>query len=393
MADLKADATAIKEGVGKVEGKLDALAVSVQEKIGVRNLGPEYDTVNFHREYQDEYLKKGGKVEALVDEYRQRVEKKPANAMYHYLLARLYGEKGDLAGAAREARTGYKADPSFRWNRRMLLYFLIDPPFDLAAKLSLEREHYGITDEEAEMLTSGEPDRMMRAMTGVRERWKHDDVASTDSGGDDHQCWHFFRGLEKTSLAGGKAFKNLVGGEAVSEKGLVRVKVLDVATGADAVPFIAGIDMVSVPLPENQGKEERIEFKDKTRVLPICVAQPPVAIRLSVTRANPGVDVTCLTGRSFFLFGHTKTAEPAFAGYLFEGMGKQSDRPCPGVRRRGRRGGPVPVAPRRLLDRLLPTTRRLARRPGVPAEVSVYRGAEGGRRAWEEDHGCRGCLQ
>lgn len=328
VADLKADTTAIKEGVGQIEVKLDALAVSIQEKIGVRNLGPEYDKVNYHREYQDEYLKKGGRVEALVDEYRQRGEKHPANAMYRYLLARLYAQKGDLAAAAREARTGYKADPSFRWNRRMLLYNLIDPPFDIAAKLSLEREHYGITDEEAVMLTGGEPDRMMRAMTRVRERWKHDDVASTDLGGDDHQCWHFFRGLEKTSLAGGKAFKNLVGGEAVSEKGLVRVKVLDVVTGAAAIPFVYSTDLVWVPDPEDKEKEQRVNFfEHRDRVLRTCVAQPPVAIRLSVQSANPKVDVTYITDRGFHLFGNHAAAEPAFAGYLFKGTGKQSTVP------------------------------------------------------------------
>ena len=178
LEDIKADTDAIKkdtsdvkQGVNQVDAKLDEVARSIHEKLGANNLGPDYDKVNYHRDYQDEYLKKDGKIESLIAEYRRRVSQAPRNAMYRYLLARVYDQAARYPEARAEAKAGAEADDHFFWNRRFLLYFSVPDSFDLAECLALEMGHYQITADE-ERLFAGSPEQVMRAFRQVKERFR-----------------------------------------------------------------------------------------------------------------------------------------------------------------------------------------------------------------------------
>ena len=320
----------IQQGVENVSGKIDAISVAIHEKIGSANLGPEYDKVNYHRDYQDEYLKKGGKIESLITEYRAKVDKTPGNAMYRYLLARIYDLADMPLDARSEAEIGVKADERFFWNRRFLLYYLFQDPFDLHACLELERKHYQISAAEKKMFDSGSPRQFMKAFVEIKDRFRKDSVITNDLE-KRHLCWHLFKAQSDMSYANGKAFKDLIGMEAIGVRNTVKLKVLDVKTGTEAFPLIKEMDLVYLRTTEKYEPigqtglirtlkvPERVGMT-KGRMMELSFMMPPVAIRLALQPIHPSIDLTTLKDRSFFFAAHCDPPPPEVAKDLFGGL-------------------------------------------------------------------------
>ncbi len=223
------------EQIDSIGFKIDALARSIQEGIGAANLGSDYDMVNAHRDFQDRYIEKGGSVDPLIDEYIRKTINHPENAMYYYLLSRLHNTYAANPSEARiAAEKGYKADKDFFWNARSLLYFTFSQELDIASLLDLEAEYYKITKEEKSMFASGEHAQIMSAFEGIKARFKGDPIRHHDLS-ENKLCWHLFRALSEKPYSDLHGFRNLVGKEAVSSRNLVKLKVLDVKTGFDAI--------------------------------------------------------------------------------------------------------------------------------------------------------------
>ena len=338
VGDIKTDTVEIKEGTTKVataverlDQKFDSLQLQIRETIGVKKLGPEYENTAFHRDYQDAYLKKGGNLDVLTLEYRGYVASAPNNAMYHYLLARLYdtAEKYDEARA--EAQAGFRVDQEYFWNSRMLLYMLPPKTFDLKAYLAREASYYRITAEEQAMFSSNEPAKIAQAFRQVKDRFRDDLTIATDLK-DRQLCWHLFAALSKLAYANGSAFQNLVGREAVSTRNTLKMKVLEVRTGESAISVITDVDPVAVNDEDQEqheagrpgwmraiNKRKEVPFR-KRDVFMTSIKMPPVAVRLSIEAGNIGTDTTQIKDRDFVMGAHASRPAEELVKEIFGSM-------------------------------------------------------------------------
>jgi len=318
--------------VQNIEGKLDDVKKTIRQSIGTKNLGFEYENTQFHRQYQTEVLAKDdvGKMglKSLLVEYQNLVSSNPKNAMYRYLLARLYdqAEKSDLALV--EIKAGYAVDASYMWNRRYLLYFDTTQPIDLEKRLAMEVEHYKITPDEVSMFSSPDPSKFMKAFEMIKERFQADPTISVDLKNLNF-CWHLFKCVSGMTYANGKAFKSLVGMEAVSERNLVQLKILDVKTGVEALTLIGKtpVNMVSyVDNKERIGvtnlvrnvKSRKVEPLNTISQLQKSLIFPPIALRLSISAQNPMLNLNSIRKREFSLGGHLRSQPPIETKELFE---------------------------------------------------------------------------
>ena len=301
--------------VAEIDGKLDSLANTIREAVGVKNLGSEYASVSFHRDYQDRLAKESGKWSTLIEEYQQRVAASPSNAMYHYLLARAYENNKQPELARESALMGHKADATFMWNRRYLLYLSVPEKIDEDWLLREEVQHYALTPEDLRQFQSGAPEQVMTAWTRLKHRFKTAPVLFEDL--DQRQfCWHLFRNLSRWAFNDGAPFRRLIGHEANSENGNFRARVLDVKTGMEAMRLIPLIT-------EHVGVDEgqRVEFT-KANMWGGSLKMPPVAVRLSITPLKPGFTASDTIERSFQLVAHANQPHPAVVKELLGGIAK-----------------------------------------------------------------------
>lgn len=316
---VQQDASAIKQGIseladkadeqsGAISQQLDEISIAVREQIGGGNLGSGYDKVNFHRDYQDEYLKNGGQLSSLLSEYKSKAEEDPANAMYQYLLARLYEKNGRIDEARSFAAKGYEADPTFMWNRRMLLYSCMPSEIDLDAMLRLEAEHYGMTDSEQSDFASGEIGKAIVALSSMRERQLSDPILHEDLSNNRLLCWHLFKVFTSDPYCPSDAFSGLIGKESVSSNGLLKLKVLDVKKGSAAINILRGSRTVRVW--DENGQIQRVNVGNGVNVVGDSLRSPPVAVRLSLTSVASGADVSDVENRCFSLFGNARPLTP-----------------------------------------------------------------------------------
>jgi predicted RNA-binding Zn-ribbon protein involved in translation (DUF1610 family) len=318
--NIKADTADIKDGTNKTAGaveqldqKLDGPQLQIREKIGAKKLGPEYENTAFHRDYQDNYLHQGGNLNVLMLEYRRYVASSPQNAMYHYLLARLYERADKLDDARAEAEAGMKADPNYFWNRRLLLYIVPPQKFDLQEYLALESLYYRITPQEQAMFSSNDPAAIARAFREITERFR-DDLTIGEDLKKRHLCWHLFAALSKISYPGGSAFKSLIGKETVSMRNTLKMKVLDVRTGEDAIGLIRELEPVT-----KEGKDIALT---KSAAFTASIAFPPVALQLSISAANGNIRTSGIQNRDFQLRAHASRPAEDLVKELIGKMGE-----------------------------------------------------------------------
>jgi hypothetical protein len=302
-----------------LETQFNEVRKSIRQAIGTKNLGEEYDCTQFHRQYQDEMLetKTGNeqKLHSLVLEYQQLAASRPRNAMYRYLLARLYDMSGKPDLAVAEANAGLSADPSYMWNRRLLLYVNTTQPLDIDSRLAMERVHYALTPREIEMFSSRDPADFVGAFEGLKRRFQADPTISADL--ERLMCWHFFRQLCAVAYDDGKAFQNLVGQEAVSGRNLVSIKISEVKVGMDALSLI-GKAPVSI-VTDEEGRERigqstlfravrsrKAEVLSPQRQLLQSFESPPVALRVSIASRHAVVNLDSIGSRRFGLGGHLR---------------------------------------------------------------------------------------
>jgi tetratricopeptide (TPR) repeat protein len=310
---VQQDASTIKQGIselankadeqaGAISQQLDEISIAVREQIGGGNLGPGYDKVNFHRDYQDEYLKKDGQLSSLLGEYKVKAIEAPQNAMYQYLLARLYEKSGRIDEARSFAAKGYEADPTFMWNRRMLLYTCMPEEIDMEAMLRLEAEHYEMTDGEQSDFASGDIGKAIAALSSMRERQLNDPLLHEDLSNNRLLCWHLFRVFTSEPYSPNDAFSSLIGKESESSNRLLKLKVLDVKKGTPAIDILRAGKAVRVW--DENGQLQRVNVGRGVNVAGDSLRMPPIAVRLSLTSAANGVDVGDVENRSFSLFGN-----------------------------------------------------------------------------------------
>jgi len=214
------------------------------------------------------------------------------------------------------------------WNRRYLLYFDTTQPIDLEKRLAMEVEHYKITPDEVSMFSSPDPSKFMKAFEMIKERFQADPTISVDLKNLNF-CWHLFKCVSGMTYANGKAFKSLVGMEAVSERNLVQLKILDVKTGVEALTLIGKtpVNMVSyVDNKERIGvtnlvrnvKSRKVEPLNTISQLQKSLIFPPIALRLSISAQNPMLNLNSIRKREFSLGGHLRSQPPIETKELFE---------------------------------------------------------------------------
>jgi len=303
--------------VQSIESKLDDVKKTIRQSIGTKNLGFEYENTQFHRQYQAEILAKDGAgkmgLKSLLVEYQNLVSAYPKNAMYRYLLARMFDQAEQSELALVEIKAGYAVDASYMWNRRYLLYFDTTQPIDLEKRLAMEIEHYKITPDEVSMFSSPDPSKFMKAFEMIKERFQADPTISVDLKNLNF-CWHLFKCVSGMTYANGKAFKSLVGMEAVYERNLVQLKILDVKTGAEALTLIGKNPVNVVSYVDNQEgigitnlvrdvKSRKVEPLNTISQLQKSFIFPPIALRLSITAQNLKINLNSINDREFSLGG------------------------------------------------------------------------------------------
>ena len=311
LLDIKQNLNAIKADTAAIR---DTLEQATEGKI---NLGSGYDTVAYHRDYQDRFVKDGGRWETLISQYQQRVKNAPANAMFHYLLSRAYDQNDQPLLAREAAEKGLRADGSFMWNRRFLLYFSVPPQLDEEWFLREEAIHYSLTSADVQQFASDDPAIVMQALVRVRSRFSADPVLHEDLN-ERHLSWHLSRAIRRWTYPNNQPFKRLIGLSNKSDGGQFNVEVLDVKTGIDAMRLIPEIQE-HVLIEEGTRAE-----MTKSTMLKVGIGMPPIAVKIRFTPLVRGISATDISNRSFQLVAHSGTQHPAVLKEFFGG-GAQVD--------------------------------------------------------------------
>ena len=311
-----AEATISK--VEKLDGNIGEMKLAIRNSIGNKNLGPEYENTAFHRQYQDKFLDKDDitNLISLVTEYQKLVEENPKNAMYRYLLGRLYSKNGKKDLALREIKIGYEADKTYLWNTRYLLYIDTAQPIRIDERINLEKSYFKITAEEDKLFSSGDLVKALRAFNQVRERFKEDPVRSEDLNDRNRTCWHLFKPLSDMTYDSGNAFKSLVGKNAVSARGLVNLEVLEVRSGSETLNLIGKFPF-EIFLPSKAGSKndsnvlvdaqiKKFNSANSEDVMRMALKFPPIAVRLSLKSINNKVVLESIKNRDFKMGGFFK---------------------------------------------------------------------------------------
>lgn len=303
---LKEDVAAIRQDTAAIR---DSIA---QATAGSMKLDSSYDSVAFHRDYQDRFVKDGGRWETLVTQYQQRVATEPSNAMFHYLLSRAYNNNSQYALARETARNGLRADPTFMWNRRYLLYYSVPDAFDENWVLQEEAVHYSLTPEDLVHFASDDPAVVMQAMTRLRERFEADPVLYADLT-DRDLCWHLSRALRRWTYPTSQPFKRLIGLGNRSNAGQFELLILDLRTGIEAIRLIPEIeDHVVI----EDGKRTEM---NKQAMLRTSISMPPIAVKIRLRPLRSGISGTDVSARTFQIAAHCSTPHPAVLEGFFRG--------------------------------------------------------------------------
>ena len=330
---VQQDASTIKKGISELADKtdkqagafgqqLDEISIAIREQIGGGNLGSDYDKVNFHRDYQDEYLKKGGQLSSLLSEYNMKASEYPQNAMYQYLLARLYQKAGGIAEARSIALKGYEADKQFMWNRRMLLYECMPEKISLENMLSIEAEHYGMTDAECSAFSNGNLKEALVALSNIRERLKNDPLLYEELSPQKLHSWHFFKLLTSKPYSRSDAFSNLIGKTSVSTKGLIKLNVLDVKKGIPAIEILSKGKSIKIWNENEQSYRENIRGDFS---ISDTLNFPPIAVLVSVKNLSNEVDMRTFKNRRFSLLGYPAPLPMELATYYTKLANTETD--------------------------------------------------------------------
>lgn len=306
LLQLKQDVAKIKQDTAAIR---DALA---QATAGSMKLDSNYDSVSYHRDYQERFVKDGGSWGTLVTQYQQRLAAAPKNAMFHYLLSRAYDSNKQHALARETAHSGLLADPSFMWNRRFLLYYSVPETFDERWVLREEAIHYVLTTEDLEQFESDDPTLVMGALARTRSRFKADPVLYADLT-DRNLCWHLSRALRRWTYPRDQPFKRLIGLSNKSDAGQFDLKILDLRTGIEAIKLIPEIeDHVVI----EDGKRTEM---NKQVMLETSIRMPPIAVKIRLRPLRSGISATDLGTRTFQIAAHCSTPHPAVLEGFFGG--------------------------------------------------------------------------
>lgn len=273
------------------------------------------------RSYQDEFLKSKKDIKVLISEYKNKLEQNKESAIYHYLLARLYSFNKQKEEALKLALSGLKLDPSYIWNRRLLLYSSYLQDYDLDKLLEMEVNHYQISQKEQKDLVSGNPKLMRSSMDELKIRNQSKLIIKEDL--DKFLCWHFFVGLNKLQSLDSSSFSGLVDKNVLSQGKTFRLKVLDVVNGISALKLLDTISHVRLPNnealknPSLRSAEDKQKVEDKQKIFLESFKFPPMAIKLNLSSNYSDVVLKNTNNRRFSLYSHMVIPNDDFMNFLF----------------------------------------------------------------------------